>query len=157
MPHDAYLPAMRALKARLKELDDEREKVLHALTAIQALPEPPNESADGGKSTKESPSYPEAVEAVLEEKGRALHIDKIAAGFKEHDWYADKDFIDNRSHRNSLIGSLDRKARKGDTFYKPEPATYGLLKWRENGNGSQADKTPTPERADVGANPNEGR
>lgn len=144
MAHEAYQDALIALRAQLRELDEQRQKIVHAISAIESLPEPAESVADGrsgagragrGKTTDESPSYANAAKAVLEEAGKPLHIKKIVQRLKGHGWYADKSAKD-RDFRNSVASSLERWVKKGKRFSRTAPATYGLTKWQENGRPS---------------------
>jgi len=156
MAHETYRQVVTALRAQLKELDAQREKIKHAIEAIEDLPAPPalddaasgaEEKAAGGspssKTTDESPSYPEAGEIVLKEAGKALHLNEIMRRSQLRGWYADKD-AEDRGFRNAMAGSLDRKYRGGEIFSKPAPATYGLLAWQNEG-------TPSADGAAEGA------
>lgn len=70
-----------------------------------------------------------AAETVVREAGHALHVQQIM------DAMLDEGFIyrgERKKLRTSLVGSMDRKVRREDTFTKPAPATYGLIEWNPN-------------------------
>jgi len=131
MSENAYRETLAALKSQLKVVDQKREKILHAISAIEDLlsfspsPTTPTKFSEG---PGQPPTYSEAVEKILMEHGKPLHVLNIIKNALDRGWYPDRNLGD-RGFRNALVGSLDRKARAGDTFTKPSPATYGLKVW----------------------------
>jgi HB1, ASXL, restriction endonuclease HTH domain len=79
------------------------------------------------------PTNAEAAEEILKDYGKPLHIKAIHNEIKSR--YGKDTTLD------SVNVTIVRKIKKGETFYKTDPATYGLSAWYQskNDNGVTVD------------------
>ena len=64
--------------------------------------------------------------AVLIGAKAPLHIDEIVKRMQANGFHANRA---PAALRASLVSGLDRRIGRGETFYKPQPAVYGLREW----------------------------
>lgn len=126
-----YDDAIAAIQALLHGLTDgSTVAVGYAPTvAVKPAPRRTHPSPPGLE-----PTLPEAARLILEDAGEKLQVMEIFRRAKaDRGWYPKRTVV---QLRNSATGTLDRKAKAGDTFTKPEPGHYGLLSWDLPRNGS---------------------
>lgn len=138
--HDAYRQTLEALREELADAEARVHRIRGAISSIQELlTEAPRGgvSAFGTSKLKVSGQFngqrtlSEAAAEVLRTAERPLHVRELVRGIQT----LGVGSPDPKKLRVSLVGSLDRKVRAGDTFKKVAPATYGLLKADEQAGG----------------------
>jgi hypothetical protein len=153
--NDSLNSALEALKLELIEVEREmegysalrvkRHRLIEAIRAVEAVNDaPPNTTPNlfadlatvvdrvrsariAGHDDPEPHSPVTAALHVLGEAGRPLHTRKLIAFIQARGWFLNRTY---ESLRSTIAPALDAKAKTGDTVYKPEPGTYGLLRWQ---------------------------
>jgi hypothetical protein len=123
---------LAGLEQQAKVLD---QQILTAKTYIQAMDDalklaersgPATAKADASKTLRKG-SMPARAYPVLKAAGRTLYLTALLEGMG---------LPTTNKNKRGLAGSLSAYARRGDTFTRPEPNTFGLVEW---GNGSSAE------------------
>jgi len=122
--------------AEFTKLDARRSQVKAVIGNLEALyPRAAQPAPTTATTVRIAPTatMPDAAETVLRGLGRPLHIRSLIEAIQATGFHADRDF---ETMRTTLVSTLDRKVKAGQTFTKPEPGTYGLLEWRTEGHGA---------------------
>jgi hypothetical protein len=135
MPLAPYICGMsvettiKALRRQLRDLDQQRAKVLHAIDALEGLPgatpHTGNGSAPHTRRTGGSPLIDAAITA-LRAATKPLPIMELVAAVQKGGFQPNRDA---KKVRASLVSAL---LRRTDVFSKPKRATYGLVEWSEH-------------------------
>ena len=128
------------LRKRVAELENERRGLADAIAALEGiklgtLPVAATTSSAQISALRVAPSLEFArmwgtlvdhAAAVLREAKTPLHIDDIVKRMQARGMKANRT---PAALRASLVSGLDRRIARGETFYKPQPAVYGLREW----------------------------
>ncbi len=120
---------IKALRRQLRDLDQQRAKLAHALEALEALPGALPETGNGPTRRKGrtggSPLIDAAITA-LRAATKPLPIMELVAAVQKWGFQANRDA---KKVRASLASAL---LRRDDLFTNPERGTYGLVEWGED-------------------------
>ncbi len=120
---------IKALRRQLRDLDQQRAKVAHALEALEALPGATSENGNGAAPrTGRAGGSPliEAAVAALRTATKPMLVVELVAAVQKAGFQPNRDA---KKLRASLVSAL---LRRTDLFSKPERATYGLVEWSDN-------------------------
>lgn len=124
--------------AKLETELAEARAYLQALTdSLKLLPQ----DSDGEEAPAIRPnSLVGRTLEVLRTQGKPMHVNEILSALGMP-----------RERRNSIAGQLAAYTRRGDTFQRTAPNTYGLLEWA----GKQSPKSETDDDDEIAAEPPE--
>ena len=132
----AYEMILAELRQHLVALQQKAELIQEAIAAVKrlALEKAPLETSSESEHTLalrlDSLERLDAVAAVLRFFGRPTHLKVIARQMLASGYPYE---YDEEVLRASLAPSMDRRAKRGNTFTKPKSATYGLIEWERVG------------------------
>lgn len=116
-----------------KELTEARAYIQGLQDSLKMLPKE-NGAEESGTTIRPGSLVGRARDA-LRERGKSMHVNELLDALGV-----------DRKRRNSLAGQLAAYARRGETFVRTAPNTYGLLEWgveAENGPETVAETPPS--------------
>ena len=113
---------IKSLRRQLRDLDQQRAKVMHALAALEALAGAASENGDARK--RDSPLVDAAL-AALRAATKPMPIMELVAAIQ-------KNGVQATRPAGKVRGSLGSALlRRRDLFTKPERGIYGLVEWSD--------------------------
>ena len=112
---------------KIKEIQELEGTIKEAKAYVQGVQDTlkmlPRDSrvADAARAMRAGSQVAKAMQ-LLKDFGTPMHILDILKGL-------DKEIT--KGNRASLVGSLGAYVRRGETFTRPKPATFGLVEWAE--------------------------
>lgn len=109
---------MLSVRAYIQAMDDTLRLAERSATTATAKVDAPRSLRKGSMPAR---AYP-----VLKTAGRILYLTALLDGMG---------LPATNKNKRGLAGALSAYARKGDTFTRPEPNTFGLVEWGQEGSG----------------------
>jgi hypothetical protein len=129
------------IRKQLAELENERQGLSNAIAALDGikLGSLPVSATTATQAVRVAPLRVETSDTirmwgtlldhaatVLRQAKTPLHVDEIVKRMQANGFKANRA---PAALRASLVSGLDRRIARGETFYKPQPAVYGLREW----------------------------
>lgn len=115
---------MKDIVSLLRQKEEQLKLLARQVEALRVAAELMAEEQKlvGGAAESVTPTQPEMIRAVIQEHGKPMHLSKIAEAIRKK--------YNKKLKTLYLTSIIYRQIKKGKSFYKEAPSTFGLIEWQ---------------------------